>query len=356
MFQEMNINKFLLLPISLVLILGVVESFEYHEKELESEEGLQGMYDRWRSHHKVEQKSPERFNVFKTNVQHVHNTNKMNKPYKLGLNMFADLTNQERISMYSDSKIGHKYALMGPRKPNLSFTYENATNIPPKMDWRCHNAVTPPKSQGQCGSCWAFAAVAAVEGINAIRTGQLIPLSEQQLVDCDNKGRNNGCNGGLYCEAFKFITEHGGLATEASYPYTMKREECDKSKFGHHSVTLDGSEYIPKDDEESLLKAVAHQPVVIAMDPSHPDYGFYKEGVLTGECGMNLIHAMTIVGYDETPEGLKYWIVKNSWGQGWGEKGYIRMQRGVNPPYGLCGINSACNIPLKNPESPNCEL
>ncbi|GKC49316.1 putative peptidase C1A [Tanacetum coccineum] len=205
MFQEMNINKFLLLPISLVLILGVVESFEYHEKELESEEGLQGMYDRWRSHHKVKQKSPERFNVFKTNVQHVHNTNKMNKPYKLGLNMFADLTNQERISMYSDSKIGHKYALMGPRKPNLSFTYENATNIPPKMDWRCHNAVTPPKSQGQCGSCWAFAAVAA--------------------------------------------------------------------------------------------------------------------GVLTGECGMNLIHAMTIVGYDETPEGLKYWIVKIHWGPWMGEEG-----------------------------------
>nr|GEZ01094.1 putative peptidase C1A [Tanacetum cinerariifolium] len=131
---------------------SVAKSFDYHEKELESEEGLQGMYDRWRSHHKVGQQSPDRFNVFKTNVKHVHNTNKMNKPYKLKLNKFADLTNRERISMYSDSKIGHNYALMGPRKRNLTFIYADATNIPPKMDWRLHNAVTPVKNQGQCGT------------------------------------------------------------------------------------------------------------------------------------------------------------------------------------------------------------
>ncbi|PWA41979.1 peptidase C1A, Cysteine peptidase, asparagine active site protein [Artemisia annua] len=226
----MKINKFLLLSLSLAFILGVAKSFDYHEKEVESEEGLQGMYDRWRSHHKVEHKSQERFNVFKTNVQHVHTTNKMNKPYKLKLNIFADLTNQERISKYSDSKIGHNYALKGPRKTNLRFIYENATDIPPRMDWRCHNAVTPVKNQGQCGSCWAFGAVAAVEGINAIRTGQLVALSEQQLVDCDNKGISQGCSGGLQCEAFKWIADNGGLLTEEWYPYTMKTEECNRSK------------------------------------------------------------------------------------------------------------------------------
>ncbi|GKD77737.1 putative peptidase C1A [Tanacetum coccineum] len=334
----------------------VAKSFDYHEKELESEEGLQGMYDRWRIHHKVGQQSPDRFNVFKTNVKHVHNTNKMNKPYKLKLNKFADLTNRERINMYSDSKIGHNYALMGPRKRNLTFIYADATNIPPKMDWRLHNAVTPVKNQGQCGSCWAFGAVAAVEGINAIRTGHLIPLSEQQVVDCNSKGRSNGCNGGLQCETFQWITDNRGLVTEESYPYTMKQEECDRAKFGHHAVTLDGLEYVPKDDEESLLKAVAHQPVVISMDPGHPDFGFYSEGVLTGPCGTNIMHAMTVVGYDETPEGLKYWIVKNSWGEGWGMKGYIHMQRGVDPPHGLCAINTQCSYPLKSIETRNIEL
>lgn len=147
----MEINKFLLLSFSLVLILGVVDSFDYHEKELESEEGLQGMYDRWRSHHEVEEKSPERFNVFKSNVQHVHETNKLNRPYKLKLNVFADMTNQEFVNTYANSQIDHIDALMGSPMTNLTFIYQDAKNIPKKIDWRTRNAVTPAKRQGKCG-------------------------------------------------------------------------------------------------------------------------------------------------------------------------------------------------------------
>ncbi|PWA51638.1 peptidase C1A [Artemisia annua] len=351
----MEINKFLLLSFSLVWILGVVDSFDYHEKELQSEEGLQGMYDRWRSHHEVDQKSPERFNVFKSNVQHVHETNKLNRPYKLKLNVYADMTNQEFVSTYADSKTDHIDALMGSPETNLKFIYADAT-IPPKIDWRAHNAVTPVKNQGQCGSCWAFAAVAAVEGINAIRTGQLLTLSEQQLVDCDSKGMNMGCNGGSHAEAFKFIHEHGGLATQESYPYVGKREQCCTAKFGHHSITLDGRESIPRRNEEAMLKAVAHQPVTISMDPNSRDYMFYSSGVFTGQCGTRTMHAMTVVGYDETPEGLKYWIVKNSWGPKWGEQGYIRMLRGVQLPEGQCGMYIQPSMPRKDPNLPNNEL
>ncbi|GJW86174.1 peptidase C1A, partial [Tanacetum coccineum] len=289
----------------------IVESFDYHEKELETDEGLLRMYDRWRGHHQVEQRSPERFNVFKYNLRHVHDTNKMNKPYKLKLNMFANMTNLEFTNTYANSKIGHYQALRGPSDCNKNSTYGDVTNLPLRVDWRKQNAVTPVKAQGTCGSCWAFATVAAVEGINAIRTGQLIRLSEQQLIDCDFNGGNRGCEGGAMEPAFKFIQEHGGLATEESYPYLAKRDQCDQSKFGHHSVTLDGMEELDG-TAEALLKAVAHQPVAGAVDSSGNDFQFYKSGVFTGQCGTDLKHAITVVGYDETPEGMKYWIMKNS--------------------------------------------
>ncbi|GKC43829.1 peptidase C1A [Tanacetum coccineum] len=197
------------------------------------------------------------------------------------------------------------------------------------------------------GSCWAFAAVAAVERINAIRTGKLLTLSEQQLLDCDI-AKNKGCDGGFMEPAFKFIKEHGGLATDESYPYVGKRE------FGHHSVTLDGGELLDG-TEEALLKAVVHQPVSCGMDATG-DFGLYKSGVYTVQCGTHVGHAVTIVGYDETPEGVKYWILKNSWSENWGEKGYMLLERGIPEPQGRCGINQWCTIPIKGPNTPNKEL
>ncbi|KAI3763194.1 hypothetical protein L1987_53646 [Smallanthus sonchifolius] len=150
----MEIKMFILLPLSMVLILGIVESFEFHEDELAMEEGLQGMYDRWRNHHNVAEVSDDekakRFNVFKSNVQHVHNTNKMNKPYKLKVNKFATMTNHEFRNTYAGSNIKHYRTLQGARKNNLNFMYENAPNVPPAIDWRTHNDVTPVKNQGEC--------------------------------------------------------------------------------------------------------------------------------------------------------------------------------------------------------------
>ncbi|KAM0035175.1 putative actinidain [Helianthus debilis subsp. tardiflorus] len=355
-------KKFVL--ICLALILGVVESFTYHEKELESEAGLEAMYDRWRAQHNVKEKSEERFNVFKYNLQHVHKTNKMDRPYKLQLNEFATMTNHEFVQTYGSSKIGHKMALSPPRKLKGAyacpdFQYANATDLPKSIDWRLRGAVAPIKAQGPCGSCWAFATVAAVEGINAIRTGKLISLSEQQMIDCDTDGRNNGCGGGIIEDVFTFITERGGICTDASYPYEGHQHFCDPNKFGHHSVTINGQERIPSDDEVSIMKAVAHGgPVTIAIDSHGENFMFYKEGVYTGPCGEQVYHAMTIVGYDETSDGVPYWIVKNSWGEGWGEKGYIRMLRGPSAPQprGLCFINGFPKMPRKDPDEPNNEL
>ena len=136
------------------LVLGVAEAFDFHEKDLGSEESLWDLYERWRSHHTVSSSLDEkhkRFNVFKENVMHVHNTNKMDKPYKLKLNKFADMTNHEFRSTYAGSKVKHHRMFRGTPCGSQSFMYENEDTVPPSVDWRKKGAVTAVKDQGQCG-------------------------------------------------------------------------------------------------------------------------------------------------------------------------------------------------------------
>nr|BAC75924.1 cysteine protease-2 [Helianthus annuus] len=345
----MAINKFLLVSLSLSLVLGVAWSFDFHEKELETEDNLWDMYERWR--HKVATNHGEklrRFNVFKSNVLHVHETNKMDKPYKLKLNKFADMTNHEFRSVYAGSKIHHHdRSLQGDRSGSKTFMYANVESVPTSVDWRKKGAVAPVKDQGQCGSCWAFSTVAAVEGINKIKTNELVSLSEQELVDCDTL-ENQGCNGGLMDLAFDFIKKTGGLTREDAYPYAAEDGKCDSNKMNSPVVSIDGHEDVPKNDEQSLMKAVANQPVAVAIDAGSSDFQFYSEGVFTGKCGTQLDHGVAAVGYGTTLDGTKYWIVRNSWGSEWGEKGYIRMERGISDKRGLCGIAMEASYPIKN--------
>lgn len=151
----METKKLLWVILSIALILGISESFDFHEKELETEESLWDLYERWRSHHTVSRSLDEkhkRFNVFKANALHVHNTNKMDKPYKLKLNKFADMTNHEFRSAYAGSKVNHHRMFRGtPRGSSGSFMYENVGSVPASVDWRKKGAVAPVKNQGQCG-------------------------------------------------------------------------------------------------------------------------------------------------------------------------------------------------------------
>ncbi|KAM2557864.1 hypothetical protein TB2_014936 [Malus domestica] len=337
------------LALSLALVIGVSESFDYHEKDLASEENLWDLYERWRSHHTVSRSLDEkhkRFNVFKENVKHVHNTNKGNKPYKLKLNKFADMTNHEFRSVYAGSKVKHHRMLRGQRA-DTGFRYANVESVPPSVDWRRNGAVTPIKDQGQCGSCWAFSTVAAVEGINQIKTKKLVSLSEQELVDCDTE-QNQGCNGGLMELAMEFIKQKGGLTTETNYPYRAADSTCNVAKENAPVVSIDGHESVPANDEDALLKAAANQPIAVAIDAGGSDFQFYDEGVFDGKCGTELDHGVAVVGYGTTLDGTEYWIVKNSWGPEWGEKGYIRMQRGVSAKEGICGIAMEASYPVKN--------
>ncbi|KAK4848501.1 hypothetical protein QYF36_013885 [Acer negundo] len=318
----------------------------YSPEHLTSMDKLIELFELWMSKHgktyKCIEEKLHRFEVFRDNLKHIDERNKEVSSYWLGLNEFADLSHEEFKNKYFGLKPEF------PRRRQSSsgeFSYRDVEALPKSVDWRKKGAVTSVKNQGQCGSCWAFSTVAAVEGINQIATGNLTSLSEQELIDCDTSF-NSGCNGGLMDYAFEFIVSNGGLHKEEDYPYLMQEGTCEEKKEEMEVVTISGYQDVPENDEQSLLKALAHQPLSVAIEASGRDFQLYSGGVFNGHCGTELDHGVAAVGYGSL-KGEDYIIVRNSWGPKWGEKGYIRMKRNTGKPEGICGINKMASFPTK---------
>ncbi|KAF8755782.1 hypothetical protein HU200_011251 [Digitaria exilis] len=350
-------RRLLLVALVVVSAVELCRAIPFDEKDLASDQALWDLYERWQAHHHVHRHHGEkgrRFGTFKENVHFIHAHNKRgDRRYRLRLNRFGDMGREEFRAAFADSRINdlRREPHAAPAIPGFIYDAVAADNLPLSVDWRQKGAVTAVKDQGKCGSCWAFSAVVAVEGINAIKTGSLVSLSEQELIDCDTE--ENGCQGGLMQNAFEFIKARGGITTEAVYPYRARNGTCDsyRSRRGK-LVVIDGHQMVPAGNEDALAKAVAYQPVSVAIDAGGQAFQFYSEGVFTGDCGTDLDHGVAAVGYGLADDGTPYWIVKNSWGPGWGEGGYIRMQRGAGDG-GLCGIAMEASFPVKTSPNPS---
>ncbi|CAD5173193.1 unnamed protein product [Musa acuminata subsp. malaccensis] len=353
--------------LAVFLLLGLAAAFaapdmsiisydeEHGARGLErSEEEVRRMYDAWvaehgRVHNALGERE-QRFEVFKDNLRFIdaHNADAEAYGFSLGLNRFADLTNEEYRATYLGTRAGGTARRL--RAPSDRYRHEAGDELPESVDWREKGAVAAVKDQGSCGSCWAFSTIAAVEGVNKIVTGDLVTLSEQELVDCDS-AYNQGCNGGLMDYAFEFIIGNGGVDTEDDYPYKARDGKCDQHRKLAKVVVIDGYEDVPANDEKALQKAVANQPVSVAIEAGGREFQLYKSGVFTGRCGTKLDHGVVVVGYG-TENGKDYWIVRNSWSSDWGEAGYIRMERNLNTSTGKCGIAIEPSYPTKKGQNP----
>lgn len=294
-----------------------------------------------RQYNGVEDEAVRR-SIFENNYRYIvaHNMRADNgeHSFRLAVNQFADMTNEE----FREKMNGLRPEL---KRESQHVHRGDNMEVPASVDWRTKGVVTPVKNQGQCGSCWAFSAVAGIEGQHALKTGKLVSLSEQNLVDCSGTEGNMGCEGGLMDQAFQYVKDNKGIDTEASYPYKAVDEQCEY-KAASEGSRLTGSTDIQTGSESALQSAVASVgPISVAIDASSMSFQFYSSGVYDDtECGNqreNLDHGVTAVGYG-TQSGKDYWLVKNSWDTTWGQKGYIFMSRNKD---NQCGIATMASYP-----------
>lgn len=323
-------NKSLQILLALAITVSLVSLGLYHKSTLASSESSEiptPVYDLW-THWKVKNNkkygSEEniRLKIFYQNYQKVmsHQSNP-SRTYEMGFTKFMDLTPEEFKMKYLSTKI--------PTSP-APVKILPTDNLPSSIDWRTKGSVSPIKDQGQCGSCWAFSTTGALEGRCFMDGFGLHAFSEQQLVDCSGSFGNQGCNGGLMNDAWDYLVKNC-LSYEEEYPYEAFDGTCKtmkgENKISSYTTVNAGS-------VEQLAAAIAQQPISIAVDAEN--WQLYSSGVFS-DCSTTLDHGVLLVGYTSDA-----WIVKNSWGTNWGERGYIRLKRG-----NTCGIADAASYPDK---------
>lgn len=297
----------------------------------------------------------------KQRVDQFHQEQPEAELFRLELNHLADTSELEMMQINGfrwaagDHLLGARESRNSPKEQKfLDDLLEGPGEVPDQLDWRqVPGRVSGVKNQGSCGSCWAFSAVGALEGQETKRpecgprgrnSSQMIELSEQNLVDCVKD--DYGCDGGQMSDALRFVSSEGGIDSESSYPYEGRTKKC---RFQANKVAFSdkGAALLSLGDEQQLKEVVAKfGPVAVAIDASSFWFQLYRHGVYVNRrCKSGehqLDHGVLVVGYGTDAKAGDYWIVKNSWGAHWGEKGYIRMARNRK---NMCGIATAATIP-----------
>uniref|UniRef100_A0A914E2T5 Uncharacterized protein n=1 Tax=Acrobeloides nanus TaxID=290746 RepID=A0A914E2T5_9BILA len=284
----------------------------------------------------------QRYSTFKNQLEEIERLNRHEHLSNtiFGVNEFADMSDEEFKKMLlpigSVKKYKENSKFIKPLPQHLEKANGHSLDdYPAHFDWREKGVVTPVKSQGNCGSCWAFATAATVESAYAIKYHELRNLSTQQLLDCDFS--NGACDGGNVERAFRYVHEHG-LMTWEDYPYVAQRQNSCLLH-GNKTTSLAVAYQLNPDELSIIDWLVNYGPVNIGINVP-PDMKPYAGGIYHPsdyDCMGKILgtHALNIVGYGTSDAGEKYWIIKNSWGQNWGiEKGYYYMARGINS----CGV------------------
>ncbi|XP_029638963.1 digestive cysteine proteinase 1 [Octopus sinensis] len=283
-----------------------------------------------------EKEHSKRKHHFLQNLRYIDSKNRAGLTYTLAVNHLADYSEAEL-------KVLRGYKSSGQKNNGLPFDESliHDSSIPESKDWRLEGAVTQVKDQAVCGSCWSFGTTGTIEGAYFLKTGNLVRLSQQELMDCSWGEGNNGCDGGEDFRAYDWIMKTGGLTSEDSYgAYLAIDGKC------HYNSTkpvlnLKGYVNVTSGSEDALKAAIfKFGPVSVAIDAAHKSLSFYANGVYYEEkCGSgpdSLDHAVLAVGYGEL-NGEPYWLVKNSWSTYWGNNGYVLMSRKNNN----CGVTTS---------------
>jgi len=338
----------------------------------DSYNSLISMFMEWKKLHGKVYESPEheveRLMVWMKHDDYIEQHNEKKDPvpsYTLAHNRFSDIPNSEFRKMHNLGKHAPDFKpLLEARSAKIQQSKEGSLlrgaqsenksevdleNLPThEVNWVEGGAVTPVKNQERCGSCWAFSATGAIEGANFVENGELIPLSEQVLVDCDKV--DQGCEGGIMDSAFEFDEADHGLCSEDDYPYTALDETCKSGQ----CTPVPGSAVtsytdIPESSMHGLLMSIIKQPTSIAMQADQLSFQLYGGGVFDdvacGESGM-IDHGVLAVGFGHDKDAdLNYIMVKNSWGDTWGDGGYVKLKRHSKNQWGTCAILRVMSTP-----------
>ncbi len=287
--------------------------------------------------------------IFCDNHNYIQSVNSRNGiGYQLAINQYADWTNDE----FSVLKNNATDPFTPAEKIIQNVNFDTTTyfgDVPESWDWRDHGHVSIVKNQSECGSCWSFSTTGVIESHLSIYKNISVLLSEQELVDCSTILSNHGCNGGNVNFAFMYI-QAVGLSTEQSYPYLGVDEKCQIDKLFTRSYRkerhfITGWKNIYHLNETRMRETIYNRgPISVCIAASSKDFRFYKSGVLD-TCDFDLDHDVLIVGFG-VENGVKYFIIKNSWGPAYGENGYIRIKSGGDDIRGVCGINMMSSFPM----------